>query len=148
MFDEIRDLLADADLQMERVIILGLLDADRPEGDFLELLEDHTTNELAAMFGLSPEAFGVVGEDCDEPGWAILSRRFGYLLELMRPLPQCIAFDDDGEVIGYAFTGFYKIIFAYGDTLPDAVAQAIRKSGQVYDEAVARAREARGINHV
>lgn len=142
---EVMENLYDGSIRIENIFYMQLVTAcDSLPDSFWEVFDDDRENVLSAI--------GLVSKDISEYGnletkdelleFLYDHKASGVLILFVTPVPRNFSFDTDGEFShcssGWGLTSWH---FAYGESIDEALAQAIKVQDQYFNECQERARE-------
>ena len=132
----------DLDVTITGMCCLGLLDCGNQNAVRIleDMLSSQDEDEMAKLFGLDN-----VNLDSEIAFDLILDQREGWLVLGEGAQPRNPSFDKKGEVTGYTFGGVYTMLYAYKDTLEEALTDIASQAEARREDVFNKARKEQGL---
>ena len=130
------------DVTITGMCCLGLLDCGNQNAvhTLEEMLSSQDEEEVAELFGLDD-----VNLDSEIAFELILDQRKGWLVLGEGAHPRNPSFDKDGKVTGYTCGGVYNMLYAYQDTLEEALTDIAIQAEAIREDVFNKARKEQGL---
>ena len=137
--------LYDAEIVVQHIFCLDILDANRCPEALTEILDDFEAQECAEVFGLpvedvmdwmGDEFFSSMFLDFVRSGWLVRAEKTNLLDITFRP---------DGSFGSAGLGCWLTAITVYAPTFEEAIERVITRAEALDDEAIAKARKEQGI---